>query len=330
MLGVTTDAPDEVIRAAYRALAAKYHPDRNPGDGGAELKLKRLNAAFRVLGDPEKRRQYDDLTRGPDATAEPAQEAAKDEPPRWNVPSEKPRSERAASSEPTARDRTGVRTVKERAARWGFLAVALSSIGGVVGAVFESAVGGAIVLGLVPALVSCRFLFLALAGVRDLNDGERTRTRKASGRSWRALGWLIGVTCVAAILVLINIAGRDTETRGAYRPAPMATGTESAAGTATAAFSMTLSSPASAKSQAQPQATREPKVSTEALCAQNQLCAKCRQMFGPDEDCYRYLSEPQPPKPSLEAACMQNEHCAWCRKTYGPNADCYANLMPGQ
>jgi molecular chaperone DnaJ len=46
VLGVNSDAPEEVVRAAYRALAAKYHPDRNPGDGDAELRLKRLNAAF--------------------------------------------------------------------------------------------------------------------------------------------------------------------------------------------------------------------------------------------------------------------------------------------
>jgi len=69
-LGVTPDAPEEVIRAAYRALAAKYHPDRNSGDPGAELKLKRLNAAFQVLGDPGRRKQYDELARRPDARDE--------------------------------------------------------------------------------------------------------------------------------------------------------------------------------------------------------------------------------------------------------------------
>jgi curved DNA-binding protein CbpA len=67
VLGVSHEAPDEVIRAAYRALAAKYHPDRNPGDAKAELKLKKLNAAFEVLGNPEKRKQYDELTRSPEA-----------------------------------------------------------------------------------------------------------------------------------------------------------------------------------------------------------------------------------------------------------------------
>jgi curved DNA-binding protein CbpA len=62
VLGVTRDAPDEVIRAAYRALAVKYHPDRNPGNSEAESKLKRLNAAFQVLSDPAKRKEHDELT----------------------------------------------------------------------------------------------------------------------------------------------------------------------------------------------------------------------------------------------------------------------------
>ena len=97
VLGVNPDAPDEVIRAAYRALAAKYHPDRNPSDGDAELKLKRLNAAFRVLGDPERRKQYDELTQSPEASdkapSEPASEPAKETPPRGNAPGERTREE---------------------------------------------------------------------------------------------------------------------------------------------------------------------------------------------------------------------------------------------
>ncbi|MGD0679741.1 MAG: J domain-containing protein [Polyangiaceae bacterium] len=72
VLGVRHDATDEVIRAAYRALAAKYHPDRNPDDRDAELKLKKLNAAFRVLGDAASRKQYDELTRGPEDHSERA------------------------------------------------------------------------------------------------------------------------------------------------------------------------------------------------------------------------------------------------------------------
>ena len=85
---MTPDAPDEVIRAAYRALVAKYHPDRNPGDRDAELKLKRLNAAFRVLGDAETRAHYDELTQGPDGSDESKPEPRTNEPTRSRVPEE--------------------------------------------------------------------------------------------------------------------------------------------------------------------------------------------------------------------------------------------------
>lgn len=95
VLGVSPEAPEEVVRAAYRALAAKYHPDRNPTDGGAELRLKRLNAAFAVIGDSEKRRQYDELTRSPEAT-EPRDAPNKERTvqeesgpaPKWKTPGE--------------------------------------------------------------------------------------------------------------------------------------------------------------------------------------------------------------------------------------------------
>ncbi len=90
VLGVHPDAEDEVVRAAYRALVAKYHPDKNPGDRDAELKLKRLNAAFAVLGDPAKKRQYDELTQSPEHHDEPTPAPAP-EPVRWNVSEETPR-----------------------------------------------------------------------------------------------------------------------------------------------------------------------------------------------------------------------------------------------
>jgi hypothetical protein len=84
VLGVREDATDEVIRAAYRALVAKYHPDRNPGDRHAELKLKRLNVAFEVLGNPAKKRLYDELTQSPQENE--SQEASPSQPPGWKVP----------------------------------------------------------------------------------------------------------------------------------------------------------------------------------------------------------------------------------------------------
>ena len=59
ILGTSRDASGEEIKKAYRKLALKYHPDRNPGDNEAEEKFKEASEAYEVLGDLEKRKIYD-------------------------------------------------------------------------------------------------------------------------------------------------------------------------------------------------------------------------------------------------------------------------------
>ena len=59
VLGVSKDASEDEIKKAYRKIAIKYHPDRNPGDKVAEEKFKEAAEAYDVLHDPQKRQQYD-------------------------------------------------------------------------------------------------------------------------------------------------------------------------------------------------------------------------------------------------------------------------------
>ena len=66
-LGVDKKASAEEIKKAYRKLARRYHPDRNPDDKQAETRFKEISQAYDVLGDPEKRKQYDSGS-GPFAT----------------------------------------------------------------------------------------------------------------------------------------------------------------------------------------------------------------------------------------------------------------------
>ncbi|MDE2489855.1 MAG: molecular chaperone DnaJ [Elusimicrobia bacterium] len=59
LLGVARNATDAEIKSAYRKLAMKYHPDRNPGNKDAEEKFKKIGAAYEALSDAQKRKLYD-------------------------------------------------------------------------------------------------------------------------------------------------------------------------------------------------------------------------------------------------------------------------------
>lgn len=59
ILGVQKTATEDEIKKAYRSLAFKYHPDRNPGDKSAEEMFKKISVAYDTLSDPAKKRNYD-------------------------------------------------------------------------------------------------------------------------------------------------------------------------------------------------------------------------------------------------------------------------------
>lgn len=74
MLGVSRDASDEEIKKAYRKLVFEHHPDRNPGKADSEARIREINVAYEIVGDPEKRRSYDRLSWGDEprvASADP-------------------------------------------------------------------------------------------------------------------------------------------------------------------------------------------------------------------------------------------------------------------
>ena len=64
VLGVSREASNDVIKKAYRKLVFEHHPDRNPDNTEAEDKIREINAAYEIIGDPESRRSYDRLNWG--------------------------------------------------------------------------------------------------------------------------------------------------------------------------------------------------------------------------------------------------------------------------
>jgi molecular chaperone DnaJ len=76
VLGVSRDASDDAIKKAYRKLVFQHHPDRNPDSPHAEPKIREINAAYEVVGDPDKRRTYDRLTWGDEAVRDEAVDPA--------------------------------------------------------------------------------------------------------------------------------------------------------------------------------------------------------------------------------------------------------------
>jgi molecular chaperone DnaJ len=69
VLGVSREASDEDIKKAYRKLVFEHHPDRNPHRTDADERIREINVAYEIVGDPEKRKTYDRLSWGDEPRA---------------------------------------------------------------------------------------------------------------------------------------------------------------------------------------------------------------------------------------------------------------------
>jgi len=130
LLQVSPIASDEVIRASYRALAQRCHPDKCPGDPNAEDRFKRINEAYRVLSDPVLRRQYDDATllnaAASNGSASKSQEAGRSS---ATDQSQKTYSQSTAFRESNAENRAAARKKMAWGAGWLLLGLLITGVG---------------------------------------------------------------------------------------------------------------------------------------------------------------------------------------------------------
>lgn len=104
-LKVARDAPPEVIRAAYKSLCHKFHPDRHGGSAKATQAFQLINSAYEVLSDPERRMKHDEwIARMEALSARPKAQAA---PARWNGKERRRRPWTAAAGGPAVADMGG-------------------------------------------------------------------------------------------------------------------------------------------------------------------------------------------------------------------------------
>ena len=100
-LKVARDAPDAVIRAAYRVLAQQYHPDKNPGNERAAKTIQVINHSYGVLSDPQRRREHDEWIAREEARLK-QRDAAQQPPPSSSQPQSPPAQSQAAASNRTS------------------------------------------------------------------------------------------------------------------------------------------------------------------------------------------------------------------------------------
>jgi curved DNA-binding protein CbpA len=122
-LKVSRMAPQEVIRAAYKALSQKYHPDKNPGDEKAARIMAILNSAYETLSDPQRRKEHDEWIASEEWEIEWLESTRNED--------ATPRRRRQAQARARLASRTRQRTVRPRPRRrdwrvWGGLAVCLA------------------------------------------------------------------------------------------------------------------------------------------------------------------------------------------------------------